>query len=212
MRFTGGSHSTVTAARTAAPVHGEEKRMSRPFARRALGLLALALVSAGFAPATLAQSASCRINYTWPTWVGGNGFGASIDITNTGAAITNGWTLATAFPNGQLLQNGWPVAFSQSGATLTIARNADWNKSIATNATLTVGFNGTFSGTNNPPTAFTLNGTACSIGANSPPTVSLTSPTASQNFASGAAVPLAANAADPGGAVARVEFRVDGTL
>jgi aryl-phospho-beta-D-glucosidase BglC (GH1 family) len=47
---------------------------------------------------------------------------------------------------------------------------------------------------------------------NTPPTVSLTSPTASQTFAAGAAVPLTATASDPGGAVVRVEFRVDGTL
>ena len=97
---------------------------------------------------------------------------------------------------------------------MTISSNAAWNQSIATNGVFTVGFNGTFSGANNPPTAFTLNGTACTIGntGNTAPQVSLTSPTANQNFAAGAAVPLAATASDPGGAVARVEFRVDGNL
>jgi aryl-phospho-beta-D-glucosidase BglC (GH1 family) len=97
---------------------------------------------------------------------------------------------------------------------LTISSNADWNRQIATNGVFNVGFNGTFSGANNPPTAFTLNGTACTIGntGNTAPTVSLTSPTANQNFAAGAAVPLAATAGDPGGAVQRVEFRVDGNL
>jgi len=171
------------------------------------------LAALASAPGAFAQSASCRIDYTWPTWVGGNGFGAEIRITNTGPAITNGWSLVFNFPNGQQLQNGWPVSVTQSGTTLTIASNADWNRSIATNATFTAAFNGTFSGANNPPTAFTLNGTACSIGnsTNTPPTVSVTSPTANQNFASGATVPLAANAADPGGAVTRVDFRLDGS-
>ena len=51
-------------------------------------------------------------------------------------------------------------------------------------------------------------------GGNTPPTVSLTSPTSNQSFAAGAAVPLAATAADPGtgGGVVRVEFRIDGAL
>jgi hypothetical protein len=166
------------------------------------------------ASAAQAQSASCNVTLTWPTWVGGNGFGASIDIRNTGAAITNGWTLVFNFPNGQQLQNGWPVSVTQSGTTVTAASNADWNKAIPTNGTFNVAFNGTFSGTNNPPTAFTLNGTACSIGggSNPAPTVSLTSPTANQNFAAGAAVPLAATASDSNGTIASVAFRVDGNV
>ena len=183
--------------------------MSRSYRR----LLAAVLMIAG-ASSAFAQSASCNITLTWPTWVGGNGFGASIDIRNTGAAITNGWTLVFSFPNGQQLQNGWPVSVTQSGTTVTAASNADWNKAIPTNGTFNVAFNGTFSGTNNPPTAFTLNGTACSIGGggNPAPTVSLTSPTANQNFASGAAVPLAATASDSNGTIASVAFRVDGNV
>src|SRR6185369_8795871 len=76
-------------------------------------------------------------------------------------------------------------------------------------------FNGTFSGANNPPTSFTLNGITCNGGGtqNTAPTVSVTAPTAGQSFAAGTtSVNLAANAADPGGAVVRVEFRVDGAL
>src|SRR6185312_12684998 len=48
-------------------------------------------------------------------------------------------------------------------------------------------------------------------GGNTPPTVSLTSPTPNQSFAAGAAIPLAATASDPGGAVVRVDFRLDGS-
>ena len=95
--------------------------MSRSFARttswRTLPwLLAAMLAALGGAGNALAQTASCNITYTWPTWVGGNGFGASIDIRNTGPAITNGWSLVFNFPNGQRLQNGWPVAFSHPAA------------------------------------------------------------------------------------------------
>jgi cellulose 1,4-beta-cellobiosidase len=163
-----------------------------------------------------AQAPSCQVTYT-KSWEGGNGFGANIVITNNGPAITNGWTLIFSFPNGQRLQNGWPVSFTQpaGSAQMTVASNADWNRSIGSGGTFTAGFNGTFSGTNNSPTAFTLNGTACNGGTtpptNTPPSVSLTSPTSGQQFANGATIPLAATAID-NGSVTRVEFRVDGAL
>ena len=146
-------------------------------------------LATGFASA---QAPSCQVTYT-KSWEGGNGFGANIVITNNGAAITNGWTLLFSFPNGQRLQNGWPVAFSQpaNSAQVTVASNADWNKSIGSGASFTAGFNGTFSGTNNAPTSFTLNGTTCNGGttppANTPPTVSLTTPTSGQQFNQGLA-------------------------
>jgi aryl-phospho-beta-D-glucosidase BglC (GH1 family) len=67
---------------------------------------------------------------------------------------------------------------------------------------------------NATPATFTLNGTTCNGGGtgNTPPTVSLTSPTSGQSFPAGSSVQLAASASDPGGAVSRVEFRVDGNL
>ena len=169
----------------------------------------------GHVPDALAQSPSCTVTYTWPTWVGGNGFGANLVITNNGPSITNGWTLTFNFPNGQRLQNGWPVAFSQpaNSSTLTISSNAEWNQGIPSGQSFTVGFNGTFSGANNPPAAFTLNGTVCGAPpTNTPPTVTMTSPTSNQQFPAGTtSVNLAATATDTGG-VQRVEFRVDGTL
>src|SRR5262245_54087569 len=127
-------------------------------------LLAASLAALGGANNAMAQTASCRINYTWPTWTGGTGFGASIDITNTGPAINSSWALVFNFPSGQTLQNGWPVEFSQSGTTVTARSTQAWSNSIPTNGTFNVAFNGNASGANNPPTAFTLNGTACTIG------------------------------------------------
>jgi cellulose 1,4-beta-cellobiosidase len=168
------------------------------------------------AATAVAQSPACQVTYT-QSWVGGNGFGANIVITNNGPAITNGWTLLFSFPNGQRIQNGWPVSFTHpaGSAQVTVASNAQWNQSIGSGASFTVGFNGTFSGANNPPASFTLNGTTCNGGgtppANTPPTVSLTSPTSGQQFNQGASVSLAANASD-NGSVSRVEFRIDGAL
>jgi cellulose 1,4-beta-cellobiosidase len=167
------------------------------------------------APGAFAQSAGCQVTYA-NSWVGGNGFGANIDIRNTGPAITSGWTLLFTFPSGQRIQNGWPVSFSQpaGSAQVTVASNAAWNQSISSGGTISVGFNGTFSGANNPPTSFTLNGVTCNTGGNTntPPVVSLTSPTSGQVFPANSTVTLAATASDPGGAVSRVEFRVDGNL
>src|SRR5262245_59512782 len=181
-------------------------------------MIACLLALGSFYPTTAAaQAASCSVNYSL-SWVGGNGFGANVVITNNGPAITNGWTLLFSFPNGQRLQNGWPVTFTQpaGSAQVTVASNADWNKAIASGGSFTVGFNGTFTGANNPPASFTLNGTTCNGGTtpppqNTPPTVSLTSPTSGQQFAQSAAVTLAATASDNTG-VARVEFRIDGNL
>ena len=179
-------------------------------------LLATIVVASAGASSAFAQSPGCQVTYTAPTWTGGNGFGASIDIRNTGPAI-NGWNLVFNFPNGQRIQNGWPVTFSQPAGspTVTVSSNAQWNANIATNGTFNVAFNGTFTGTNNPPTSFTLNGTTCggTTPVNTAPTVSVSAPTAGQAFPAGTtSVNLSANAADPGGAVVRVEFRVDGNL
>jgi len=180
-------------------------------------LLATIIVASAGASSAFAQSPGCQVTYTAPTWSGGTGFGGSIDIRNTGPAI-NGWNLVFNFPNGQRIQNGWPVTFTQpaGSATVTVSSNAPWNANLATNATFNVAFNGTQTGTNNPPTSFTLNGTTCNGGTtpvNTAPTVSLTAPTAGQAFPAGTtSVNLAATAADSGGAVVRVEFRVDGNL
>nr|WP_129781454.1 glycoside hydrolase family 6 protein [Peristeroidobacter soli] len=192
----------------------EGRQRSEGSAARWFFALLLVLGPALIQP-VFAQSAGCQITYT-KSWEGGNGFGANIAILNTGPAIGNGWTLQFSFANGERIQNGWPVTFTQAAgsAQVTVSSNAAWNQSIGSGATFTAGFNGTFTTTNSTPTGFTLNGTACTGGgtSNTAPIVSLTSPTSGQTFAAGSTVTLAANASDPGGAVSRVEFRVDGNL
>jgi aryl-phospho-beta-D-glucosidase BglC (GH1 family) len=172
------------------------------------------LMLLGAPPRAHAQATSCSVSYTWPTWTGGNGFGAELRITNNGPTI-NGWTLVFNMPNGQRLQNGWPVAFSQpaGSATVTVASNADWNRTIQTGGTFIVGFNGMFSGANNAPAQFSLNGTVCGApSSNTPPQVTLTAPSNGQSFPPGTtSVTLSATATDNVG-VQRVEFRVDGNL
>jgi cellulose 1,4-beta-cellobiosidase len=184
--------------------------------RRALALIGvLALSVAGLVglPATAHAAVACNVTYTASNWGGGNGFTASVTINNTGDPITQ-WTLRFAFPGSQQVTQGWGATWAQSGSQVT-AKSLSYNGALGTGASTNIGFNGTFSGTNTAPTSFTVNGTACNGGGgggNQAPTVSLTSPTSGAAYAAGAAVPLAATASDPGGAVARVEFLVDGTV
>jgi cellulose 1,4-beta-cellobiosidase len=189
--------------------------MSRSSLRLTVQWLAALFLWVLAVPGAFAQSAGCQVTYA-NSWVGGTGFGANIEIRNTGPAITSGWTMIFSFPSGQRIQNGWPVSFAQpaGGAQVTVSSNAAWNQSIGSGGSITVGFNGTFSGANDPPTAFMLNGVACNGGGttNTPPIVSLSSPTSGQSFPANSTVQLAASASDPGGAVSRVEFRVDGNL
>lgn len=107
---------------------------------------------------------ACKVGYSAPNWGGGNGFTASVTITNTGTGTLNGWTLAFSYANAQrVTPPGWGATFAQSGAAVT-ATNLSWNGGLAPNASTNIGFNGTYSGSNPAPTAFTLNGSTCTTG------------------------------------------------
>jgi len=184
--------------------------------RVAVGALSLTFSLAAVTAATNPADAApgCSVSYQASPWTespGVGGFTAHITITNTGDPIS-GWTLAFTLPAGQSFTQGWSATWS--GTNALTARNLDWNANLATGGTATIGFNGRWTGAYSSPTAFTLNGTACGGGGggNQAPTVNLTSPTAGQSFAAGAAVPLAANASDPDGTINRVEFLVDGNV
>ena len=78
--------------------------------------LSLVLCSLLIAPNVFAQAASCSVTYS-KSWQGGNGYGANLEIRNTGPAV-NGWSLVFSFVNGERIQNGWPVTFSQPAGRL----------------------------------------------------------------------------------------------
>src|SRR5581483_11083542 len=176
------------------------------------------LVIAGVViPASMAQAAqSCNVTYSAGPWTEGpgvGGFTANLTVTNTGDPWA-GWTLTFTLPSGQSLGSGWSATWTSSGQNVS-ATPLDWNSNIATNGNTSIGFNGRWTGSfTGNPTNFAVNGVACNGGGggNQAPTVSLTSPTAGQSFASGTAIPLAANASDPDGTINRVEFLVDGAL
>jgi endoglucanase len=211
---TSAPSSLVERGRGPFDTPGKRRDFGRAGMRRLISCLAVGLSSLIAAPSVFAQAASCQVTYT-KSWEGGTGYGANLEIRNTGPAITS-WSLVFSFVNGERIQNGWPVTFSQpaGSAQVTATSNAAWNGNIPNGGSITIGFNASFTTTNGPPTSFRLNGTACTGGGtgNTPPTVSLTSPTSGQSFPAGSSVQLAATASDPGGAISRVEFRVDGNL
>jgi hypothetical protein len=91
----------------------------------------------------------------------GNGFVASIDITNTGTAALDGWALSFGWPTGwQQMSSGWNGTWTQAGTTVQ-ASNADFNQKVAPGDTINIGFVGAYQGPNAAPALFTLNGSLC---------------------------------------------------
>ncbi len=106
-------------------------------------------------------NSSCAVHYavtsSWP-----GGFGASITITNNGAAAISPWTLTFTFPAaGETVADGWDGTWSQSGANVTV-NPASWNASLAANGgSATIGFNGSDTGQDTAPAVLAVNGTDC---------------------------------------------------
>ena len=144
--------------------------------RPAVALLAAAVAAGTVLSTALAAHAAtgCTVVYKVTSqWAGG--FGAGVDVTNLGNALT-GWKLTWSFTAGQTINQLWNGTVTQTGASVTVA-NAAWNGSLAPGATTSFGFNGTNSGTSNPlPTDFALNGVACT-GSTAPTTSATPSPT-----------------------------------
>jgi hypothetical protein len=129
-------------------------------ARDAAGNVSWASPPLTFTTAT-PTSSTCTVRFTDANdW--GNGFVASIDVTNAGASPVNGWTLTFGWPTGlQYLGSGWNGNWVQNGATITVT-NAAHNANLDANGgTTNIGFVANYSGPNIQPTVFTLNGTVC---------------------------------------------------
>ena len=130
------------------------RRMSGYFTVLAALLLSL------IAPLAHAQTA-CNVVYTISSQWGG-GFGAAINIQNTGTTAISNWTLTWAFANGQTVSQIWNGTETQSGANVTVT-NLSYNGSIPAGGSYSgMGFNGTWNNvTNAIPTSFALNGVTC---------------------------------------------------
>ncbi|MBS2966613.1 cellulose binding domain-containing protein [Actinocrinis puniceicyclus] len=163
---------------------------------------AATLVAAGLtvATTTAAQAASgCQVSYTvssqWP-----GGFGANVNITNLGSAVSS-WNLTWSFGAGQTITQLWNGTYTQSGANVTVT-NVSYNGSIGTGATTNLGFNGTWNSSNPVPASFALNGTTCTGGVSSgtpTPTMTTGSPTPTPTQTSASPSPSSTPSASPSG-------------
>ncbi|RGA06648.1 alpha-L-arabinofuranosidase [Microbispora triticiradicis] len=128
-------------------------------ARDTAGRVSWASAPLTFTTGSPAES-SCSVRLTDTTdW--GSGFVGNVEITNTGTAALDGWTLGFTWPTTwQSVSSGWSANWTQSGRTVTVTSTPD-NRRLASGAATSIGFVGAYSGPNVLPTAFTLNGTVC---------------------------------------------------
>jgi len=143
----------------------------------AAGLTGVRLGAAAAAPA--AAATGCRVDYQVTNqWTGG--FGASVTITELGAAV-DGWQLSWSLAGGQAITQMWGASYAVSAGQVT-ATNVSYDAAIPTGGSVQFGFNGTWTTSNPVPAAFTLNGVACTgavtgTTSTSPVPTSPTSPT-----------------------------------
>lgn len=106
-------------------------------------------------------TSTCAVKFTDANdW--GNGYVASIDITNNGPNPIDGWTLDFTWPTPwQQLSGGWNGNWAQTGTAVRVT-NADFNRSLAAGGgSANIGFVAGYNGPNILPVAFRLNGTLC---------------------------------------------------
>ena len=91
-------------------------------------------------------TAAYAVTNQWAT-----GFTASVTVTNTGTAPTNGWKVSWSWGGGQQITNVWNGVPAGSGSPVTVT-NATYNGSVAAGGSTSFGFQATYSGANTSPT------------------------------------------------------------
>jgi cellulase/cellobiase CelA1 len=87
----------------------------------------------------------------------GNGFTASIKITNTSATAINGWSVSWSYTNATRVTNLWNGVMTGSNPYTTT--HMDWNKTIQPGQSVEFGFQGTKP--NGTAVIPAVSGTAC---------------------------------------------------
>jgi hypothetical protein len=114
-----------------------------------------------FTTSTPANS-TCAVDYQLTDgW--GNGFIASVTLTDTGPNPIDGWSLTFAFPDStETMNGGWNATWTESGLNVE-ATSQTWNAQLAANGgnSQNIGFVGANTGAYRSPAAISLNGTVC---------------------------------------------------
>lgn len=130
-------------------------------ARDSAGTVSWASPPLTFATGTPTDS-TCTVRFTDSgDW--GNGYVANVDITNTGPAAIDGWTLTYDWPTDwqQVTPGGWNATWTQDGrAVKAVSLDGDATLAAA-GGTTSIGFVASYSGPNVLPAVFRLNGTVC---------------------------------------------------
>ncbi len=155
---TGGSTPTPT---TTTPTPSPTTPTPTPTTPTPTGTTPVPTTTTAVPSTTPPAAGACSVKYTITgQWTGG--FQGDAVITNTGSQPVNGWKLAWAFPDGQLVTQMWGATVANTSAGVE-ATNAGYNATIAVNSTVNLGFLGSWTTQNRKPSAFTLNGTACAV-------------------------------------------------
>ncbi|QKW18523.1 cellulose binding domain-containing protein [Kitasatospora sp. NA04385] len=105
---------------------------------------------------------TCTVSYQVTAgW--GNGFVASVVVSNPGPANLDGWTLDFDWPStGQSVGSWWNANVTSTGQHVRVT-NGEYNGHLAPNGgnSADFGFVGNNNGANPSPTVFRLNGTVC---------------------------------------------------
>ncbi|MFD9777498.1 cellulose binding domain-containing protein [[Kitasatospora] papulosa] len=111
---------------------------------------------------TAPRDSNCLVNYRVDSgW--GNGFVATVTVSNVGDSPIDGWTLDFTWPStGQTVQSFWNANVTSSGTRVHVTDNgANAKLAPRSGSTATFGFVGANDAANPSPTTFTLNGTVC---------------------------------------------------
>jgi Glycosyl hydrolase family 12/Cellulose binding domain len=91
-------------------------------------------------------SATLRVDNQW-----GNGFTATVTVSNPGSVATKTWRVTWTWGGNQSISSRWNATVTQSGTAVT-ATNLSYNGAIAGGGNTTFGLQAGFSGTNTVPT------------------------------------------------------------
>ena len=136
----GGGGATPTPTRTATP-NPSRTPTPRPSATPTPRPSTTVPPSGGAARC----SAAMRIDNQW-----GNGFTATVTVTNSGTVATKTWRVTWTWGGTQKITNSWNAAVTSSGTAVT-ANNMGYNGAIGAGGNTSFGFQASFSGTNSVP-------------------------------------------------------------